>query len=374
MCDKRDTAYASRCFEVCAMIAQALAFKRRRLLPEKQTHVFRTGKRSILQISDVSGRLGRMLRTPVIGSAETLAETACTDLPLSQLAPDRPVQKIIEARVKASSMWKSEDDLRAAALKKLRKIILFEAEASALGSSLISAGSMLTEESEITMTFQHAFAGKATGTLNKRAGSLLAFSEWVWTSMQSSPLRFTEGILYRYLLVLQNKAAAATKGKHTLEALRFLNGIANLRFVDLNEAISARCVGLARQMELTKRILVQASPLTSDQVYALEKLVCESISHSIKIIAGYFLFLLYTVARWSDGMELQELEVNGCEDHVIVLASPAKHKTSVTAEQKRRLLPLVGLGKGLYRKSWAESWFASRSQEGVDQGKHTLPA
>ena len=50
-------------------------------------------RQSILQISDVSGRLGRMLRAPVIGSAETLAETACTDLPLSQLAPDRPVQK-----------------------------------------------------------------------------------------------------------------------------------------------------------------------------------------------------------------------------------------------------------------------------------------
>ena len=147
--------------------------------------------------------------------------------------------------------------------------------------------------------------------------------------------------------------------------------------MDLHAIIAvARCVGLARQMELTKRILVQASPLTSDQVYvyALEKLVCESISHSIKIIAGYFLFLLYTVARWSDGMELQELEVNGCEDHVIVLASTTKRKTSVTAEQKRRLLPLVGLGKGLYRKSWAESWFASRSQEGVDQGKYTLPA
>ena len=133
------------------MIAQALAFKRRRLLPEKQTHVFRPGKRSILQISDVSGRLSRMLRAPVIGSAETLADAACTALPPSQLAPDRPVQKIIEPRVKAVSMWRSEDDLRAAALKKLRKIILFEAEASALGSSLIAAGSHLTEESEITM-------------------------------------------------------------------------------------------------------------------------------------------------------------------------------------------------------------------------------
>ena len=189
-------------------------------------------------------------------------------------------------------MWKSEDDLRAAALKKLRKIILFEAEASALGSSLMAAGSHLTEESEITMTFQHAFAGKATGTLNKRAGSLLAFSEGVWTSMHLSPLRFNEGILCRYLLMLQSRAAAATKGKHTLEALRFLNGIANLRFVDLTEAISARCAGLARQMELTKRILVQASPLTSDQVYALEKLVCETDSLHVKVIAGYLLFLL----------------------------------------------------------------------------------
>ena len=323
---------AWRSYPFGIMIAQALAFKRRRLLPEKQSHVVRPGKNSILQISDVSGRLSRMLRAPIIGSAETLADVACAALPPSQLAPNRPVQKIIEARVK---LWKSEEDLRAAALKKLRKIILFEAEASALGSSLIAAGSHLTEESEITMTFQHAFAGKATGTLNKRAGSLLAFSEWVWTSMHLSPLRFNEGISYRYLLMLQSRAAAATKGKHTLEALRFLNGVANLRFVDLTEAISARCAGLARQMELTKRILVQASPLTSDQVYALEKLVCETDSLHVKVIAGYLLFLLYTVARWSDGMELQDIELTGCVDHVLVSASTTKHKTSVTAEQKR---------------------------------------
>ena len=68
----------------------------------------------------------------------------------------------------------------------------------------------------------NVFGTKATGTLEKRAGSVLAYLRWSETAdRRGDPLAFSEPLVYRYVEELRSSKAAPTKATSFLEAVPF---------------------------------------------------------------------------------------------------------------------------------------------------------
>ena len=66
-------------------------------------------------------------------------------------------------------------------------------------------------------------------------------------------MRLSEAQLYSYLKWMETKGLGATAASHSLEALRFIDGVAHLKAMDLQQVISPRCSRVARKLFLTKQ-------------------------------------------------------------------------------------------------------------------------
>ena len=66
--------------------------------------------------------------------------------------------------------------------------------------------------------------------------------------------------MFAFFTHLQESGAGALSGQHCVEALRFLNGVAVLQCIDLEEVLSSRVLGLVRLMHVTKAPLAQRPP------------------------------------------------------------------------------------------------------------------
>ena len=277
-------------------------------------------------------------------------------------------------RVWLSKVHKTDDELRTAALTKMRTLVLYDVQSSKLGKQLLTLGGSLVEESVIRSTFQDAMAVKATATLVKRSAAIWSFATWALSDGFESPLRATELLVYKYMCHLRESKAAPTKATVFLESWRFIHAAAQLEFAIPAELPSARVVGAAKAMALKKRVLKQAAPLSASMVEALEDIVLNGgITHE-RIIAGFFILVLFSVSRFSDCMYLESLTFEKHEGLVLMHGATTQHKTSITVQQKLTLLPIVALGCGLSKKAWAPVWMDLREWQGHHELSHVLPA
>lgn len=203
--------------------------------------------------------------------------------------PSGPLRR----RLKLKSLSKTSE-IRRIALLKLRTTVLFDPSASQLGLSLMRCAGSLVDESEISRSFQDAFAVKASSTFEKRAGALWRFCTWDLKSGIASPLKASEADLYRYLIGMQDDEKSPTSVNAFLEAWRFLDGVAKLTEP---ATFSSRCVGLARSELAKKGSLKQALPLTAEAVWALEQKLCDDGLSKDTVILGHIWF---TLSRWAD--------------------------------------------------------------------------
>ena len=146
---------------------------------------------------------------PLLGRADMFAEIApassSTGLPTWHL--DNPFRA---KRLFATRMARSEDQLRAAALSRIKEIILFDPSDSRLGRSLLESSGLLLPEHQLATVLSDTFARKATSTLAKRSCDFLRFSRWQVQVNSAKPLRASEQDLYKYVCHLRDSGAAPT--------------------------------------------------------------------------------------------------------------------------------------------------------------------
>ena len=148
----------------------------------------------------VMGRFDRPLADSRSASSTSKQTTWASELPFAS------------RRLLAAKFAKSDDQLKAAALSKLRNIVLFHPSDSQLGRSMLDKAGSLVGEDELQRSLSDAVASRAVGTLVKRVSDYNRFAEWQVTVNKRRPLSPSENDIYQYLCHLQDTCAGATSG------------------------------------------------------------------------------------------------------------------------------------------------------------------
>ena len=166
------------------------------------------------------------------------------------------------------------------------------------------------------------------------------------------PLSSSESNLYQYMQHLKVHGAATTANDF-LQAWRFFHHAVGLKGSSIDEVVSARVSGAADSMFSTKRKLVQAVPLTTKMVLALEKIVLSGPYVHWRLIAGHLLLCLGSSSRFADSLRLDNIVIDEYKGIYLIEASESQYKTAATRERKARLLPILCLGRFFAREAWA---------------------
>ena len=75
-----------------------------------------------------------------------------------------------------------------------------------------------------------------------------------------------------------------------------------------------------------------------------------------RIASGYFLFLVFGRARYSDGQRVTTLKIDS-GGHFLE-AEVKRSKSSMTLERKTRLLPIAAPALGITGCRWADEWLS----------------
>ncbi|CAE7801527.1 SLC24A2 [Symbiodinium sp. CCMP2592] len=219
-------------------------------------------------------------------------------------------------------------------------------------ASGISSGSLADSISD-------CLAAKATSTINARANCLLRFVSWAKGNM---PFVFplTEHAVYAYFE--EKKAtAAATSFRSLLSSVAFAQHVVGLEGCDKVYA-SGRIRGLASKLYMQKRKLKQRNPLRVSDVILLERICCKLEDRSLqdRVASGFFLFLIYARARYSDGQNVASLT----DPPLYLECSVGRSKTSFTLERKTRYLPMAARKVGI-KCAWADAWLEALAEAGL---------
>ena len=274
-------------------------------------------------------------------------------------------QSTYEARrLLAARFAKTDDQLKLAAFKKIRTIVLMFPEDSELGRSLLGVAGTFIEEDALMTTLEDAFSGKAEGTLLKRATDFCRFAQWA-VKHKLRPLAPAEGDVYAYLVHLRKSGASASSGESFLKAYRFFCHLAGAAA----PRVAARSEGVAKSLAGNKRPLWQAPELSVKAVTALERF-CHDSTDAIKIsVGGFTLFCAYSSSRWSDAARAGRIKLDTSSTGLTLLEAETLHYKTRAKDRKNKVLPLIALGNGLTQPAWATSWMKARDKLGM----HNLP-
>ena len=219
-----------------------------------------------------------------------------------------------------------------------------------------------------------ALSVKATSTVHSRANSIIRFVSWAKSaSVQAFPA--TEGVVYHYFEQLKDSAAPTTF-RSFLSALGFAKHVFGLLEAE-KVYFSGRVKGLADKLYCAKARLRQRSPLRVSDVERLEQICMGTIARSApdRVAAGFFLFLVYARARFSDGQRVCSLSLASGSARFLE-AKVSRSKTSYTLERKTRYLPMAAPAFGVTAVGWSEEWLKLLATSGIKvaQDRPLLPA
>ena len=292
------------------------------------------------------------LTSPVEGPTNSSASSSTTH-----------VSDFAKRRLHIARLIRTDDHARWEALRKLKMLILLNPSSTELGRTLVASATLLRSDDQLGSSIIDSFSAKATGTLVKRAGALWRYAKYCATHNIQDPLSSSESDLYAYMQHLKVHGAA-TSANDFLQAWRFLHHAAGLKCCPVDELISARVRGAADGMFSNKRKLVQAVPLTTKMVLALEKIVLVGPYPHWRLIAGHLLLCLGSSSRFADSIRLDHIIIEEYEGVYLIEASEAQYKTATTRERKARLLPILCLGRFFAREAWAPVWMKLRAEAG----------
>ena len=210
-------------------------------------------------------------------------------------------------------------------------------------------------------------ACKATSTVAKRLGSMVRFVEFCKTE-ELIPVPLLEHNLHAYMVhLVSNEQSSAKSGRSFIEAARFSGAMSGLTG---NRAmiVSQRVSGLAKSVVLRAPPILQAAPLTVEQITRLEKLCCSAESLQDRVLLGGILIMVYGCARASDVARTtaitldcapsDSVRVEGHSDDPsgYIELSVLGHKGARSDVHKRTILPVVAPMVSVSGAKWFDAW------------------
>ena len=293
------------------------------------------------------------LQLPSVGKFESVVGLVPASDPVVKTVSYTPFHK---GRLLAIRMARTDDQLRAKAVRKLRDLILVQPTDSRLGRQLLDACGQLVGEDVIADNFNDSFRSRATATLVKRSSDYHRMAVWMRDVCNLAPLQITEDVVYRYLCHLRSSGAAPTLADTTVKAIWFMH--ATVGFVGFDPKLfTSRIIGVCREMFLRKRVLQQAVPFAVSDVIALEDFAIDpNQSFADTYFANFILFCIYSGSRIGDATKMTNVEFSRQGDVHLVEASTTEAKNSTTKERRTRLMPFAALGWGLSLNPWCIKW------------------
>ena len=273
----------------------------------------------------------------------------------------------VKKRVAASKFNISDDDLRVRALGRFKSLICSDLKGTRVGQSLIDKAGQLCGSDELATIVADTLSHKSTGTLLKRASSMVRFFTWIARYRDTSCFRPSEQDIYEYMNHLRSSGAGATAAAHFEQAFRMCHQLLGLVHVDLKLVLSPRVTGAAHSMFLSKRKLKQAPAFTVEAVKVFEDVCLNDDDAHKRVVSGAILFCIFACSRWFDAMYIESVWDNNFASMVLLEADTEKHKTSMSKESKTRLLPFVSVGRFLASKAWGTSFINSRAHFGLSK-------
>ena len=249
------------------------------------------------------------------------------------------------------SFQQQRSNLLETAVEKWHCIIRVNMLASSTGRDIISFGSLEEQKRGAFETIEAVIGVRSRTTAITRANAFLKFLRWR-ADEGNDGKSFSEHEAWQYLRELREKGAAPTKGASFLSACAYAWHV--FGFNDLEGiCTSRRLKGLCDLMYAVKAPLRQALVLTVRQVLMLHELL-ESLECNVvdRAVAAYLLIALYGRCRHSDLQNLEDAFVDVGPEGGYLELTTRTHKTSRTAAQKSRLLPLVLPAVGVQGREW----------------------
>ncbi|CAE7834934.1 unnamed protein product [Symbiodinium sp. CCMP2592] len=300
---------------------------------------------------------------PVLGRADLFARMT-SSASSSNRTDWVALQPFKAKRLFATRMSRSEDQLRIAAISRIKEVVLYDPNDSRLGRSLLELSGMLVPEHQMVAIFDDTYAKKATSTLSKRSCDYLKFAKWQVQVNHGKPLRVLEKDMYDYVCQLRTSEAAPTSAAAFISAWRFFHFTTGSASED--NIVSQRVEGAAHTCYLKKRPLKQAPPYKVLQVRKLEAIVFAG-SDLHAVICGFGLFCLFSTARWGDAAKATGLKMDSHGRVFLVEAVMLGHKTAKKADDRTTFMPLIALGHTFEEEPWATAWLSARSRMGLDE-------
>ena len=232
---------------------------------------------------------------------------------------------------------------------------------------------MQLDNSDVGDVLDDIFAGKATSTLHARADTMLRFLAWCRKSGHTA-IPFSETVVYAFIQD-EGSRSAATFPRSFCCALAFVGHV--LECPSALECVASRRVtGHAAKCYKEKRMLVQKPPLKAEHVRMLENVVLGEVPHvkpQDRIAAGFFLFMVYARARFSDAQAAAAVVLDtvssGDTVYGFVEAQIHRSKSAFNLERKTRYLPMAAPVRGLSYRPWALAWMELIESENLPLGK-----
>ena len=293
--------------------------------------------------------------------------------PLKKLKLDMLHEKMLKYGDAIKKPWsKLQDEDRNLAVNKWLQIVLKNPMCFGVARNFFESKTLGFCSGSLSDSIAECMATKATSTLHTRANHFLRYLTWA-EKQGVIALPLTEPAVHHYF-VLCAGSVAPTAFRSFLSSVGFAKFVVGLNPAD-PVLLSGRVRGLAAQTYMEKRPLRQREPLLVGEVSRLEEIVTdEARARPDRVAGGYFLFLVYGRARYSDGQRVVRLRLSSCCKHLE--AEVERSKSSMTLERKTRLLPITANAEGLKGMQWGRLWFDLLRDEGitVTDRKPLLPA
>lgn len=239
-------------------------------------------------------------------------------------------------------------------------------------------GAMLEEEgfsrAGLLSSVAACMATKATATIHRRFCALNRFAKWTGQSgRELFPIK--ERVVFDYLTMLQdNPVSAPSSGQSLLQAINFASGVLGLK-TNFDVIGQQRVKGVAEAMARNGPPVMQATPLTVEQVKRLETLACVVDSAPDRATLGGLLILMYSCSRHSDSLRIESIildmdetasyDQDAAEPFGYIELLVLNHKAARSVKMKRTYLPMVCPMFSLSGEPWFTSWMEARTTLGM---------
>ena len=261
---------------------------------------------------------------------------------------------------------------RKCAYRKWIAIVSENAMAFEVARLQMLSGPMEFAKGGLAESIHDALGNKSSSTLHARAGPILRYIKFC-TDRNVRSLPLEEYRVYDFIKAMQDSAPSFPRSfllsvSFATHILGLIGGAAVCDSKRIDGAVKAHYEQRAK--------VRQRLPLTVMQVKVLEQIV-KNDSKSVydRVMAGYFLMLVYGRLRFSDGqritgMKLEMFHVDG-ELVGFLECAAERTKTSMSLERKVRFLPIAVPVQSLTSPAWLPVWNELRADQGLTASGYT---